>query len=577
MRTISTKSSENGFALIGSRIFGRMPIIARSGMTTLNKGFTLIELLVVVAIIALVSSVVFASLATAKAKARDANRIATARSLRTALALYEDKNGSLLSLGSGNMMSTSSGSTTVDALIGEGYLSRKIAGDAIFGTSTYYLGLCADGRYDIYTKVERPENAQTQSTLNSACGNIGATSNGFNYAYGFPAAGGTGGGLAAGGGGGGGGGGQGTTTPPVVPMPALAAGVIMASGATHTCITDGASQAFCWGDNQYGELGRADTVSPRPSAGGVGGGVVFNSITAGQWFTCGLTSAGQAYCWGINNYGQLGDGTTVNKSIPTAVNTALSFVSLSAGWDHVCGLTSSGAAYCWGRNNNGQLGDGTTSDKATPVTTNGGVLFARLVAGNHFSCGLTSAGAAYCWGDNTYGQLGDATNSQRNAPTAVSTAFVFTDISAGQSHTCAIKSGGSGYCWGSNSYHNINSSVTASFNVPTAISTGTKLSSILAGADHSCALNLDSTPLCWGRDDYAQNGVGTNGPDVTVPTEVWGSPVYTSLSIGLGGHSCGSDGPNAYCWGSNHFGEIGDGTVSGSPTHNVPTLVSMPY
>jgi len=95
------------------------------------------------------------------------------------------------------------------------------------------------------------------------------------------------------------------------------------------------------------------------------------SLTAGVGRTCGVTQAGEAYCWGRNDYGQLGTGSTTPASIPMAVSGGLSFSALATGGNHTCGLTMSGAAYCWGNNAVGQLGDGTTTNSAIPVAVAG--------------------------------------------------------------------------------------------------------------------------------------------------------------------------------------------------------------
>jgi prepilin-type N-terminal cleavage/methylation domain-containing protein len=179
-----------------------------------RSGFTLIELLVVIAIIALMSAVIFASLSTARAKARDANRIATAKSLKTALALYEDKYGTVIGINglsasaSGTAILVASGTNSIaDVLVNEGFLSRKIAGDTVFGTSEYFLGVASDGKYDVYAKLERPESAMSSTTLSNGSDGSAAVTAGYNYASGFGSGvGQAGGGVVASGGGGGGGG-----------------------------------------------------------------------------------------------------------------------------------------------------------------------------------------------------------------------------------------------------------------------------------------------------------------------------------------------------------------------------------
>src|SRR5437867_1818795 len=164
------------------------------------------------------------------------------------------------------------------------------------------------------------------------------------------------------------------------------------------------------------------------SAGGLSGAtsvpfavtLTFTAVSAGFIHTCGLTTAGAAYCWGTNAYGQLGDGTTTTRLTPPVVAGGGGIAArVGARLAHTCGLTAAGAAYCWGPGGTGQLGDGTTTTRLSPVLVAGGVSFAAVDAGQIHTCGLTAAGAAHCWGDNTAGQLGDGTTTTRLSPVLV--------------------------------------------------------------------------------------------------------------------------------------------------------------
>src|SRR5438093_9846733 len=150
------------------------------------------------------------------------------------------------------------------------------------------------------------------------------------------------------------------------------------AGGFHSCALTAAGQAFCWGNNR-GQLGDG-TPFDRLVPTAVAGGLTFAALSAGDGASCGLTPTGAAYCWGFNNSGQLGDGTTTDRLSPTPVAGGLTFAMLSAGNNaaggHTCGVTTSGATYCWGRNANGQLGDGTTTDRLVPTPIAGGVAFA---------------------------------------------------------------------------------------------------------------------------------------------------------------------------------------------------------
>src|SRR5258706_260033 len=176
----------------------------------------------------------------------------------------------------------------------------------------------------------------------------------------------------------------------------------------------------------------------------------FTSVSAGSAYTCGVTSAGAAYCWGYDGYGQLGRGSLINSSTPVAVSGGLPFTVISAGCEHSCGVTTGGAAYCWGYNSSGELGNGSPTDSSTPVAVSGGLTFAAISAGNFYTCGVTTAGAAYCWGNSYFSQLGNGSTTYSSTPVAVSGGLTFAVVSAGYDHSCGVTTDGAAYCWGGN-------------------------------------------------------------------------------------------------------------------------------
>jgi alpha-tubulin suppressor-like RCC1 family protein len=342
----------------------------------------------------------------------------------------------------------------------------------------------------------------------------------------------------------------------------------VSAGYGHTCGVTPSGAAYCWGDNQYGQLGDG-TTTDRTSPVAVVRGLTFASLSVGSYHTCGVTPVGKAYCWGAGFWGQLGDGTTTDRTRPEAVVGGLTFASLSAGSGHTCGVTSAGA-YCWGDNEYGALGDSTMTPDSTPVAVVGGLTFASLSAGGAYTCGVTLAptDGAYCWGLNIDGTLGDGTTADRTTPGAVVDGRIFATVSAGDDrHSCGLTPAGEAYCWGANFDGELGDGTMNPDSTPVAVVGGLTFASLGAGGGHTCGATAPggATPaglvFCWGYNQHGQLGEGTPDSRPT-PVAVLGGLTFASLSVGEF-HTCGLTPTGAaYCWGYNVYGQLGDETTT---------------
>ncbi|NBW65955.1 hypothetical protein EBR44_09370, partial [bacterium] len=303
--------------------------------------------------------------------------------------------------------------------------------------------------------------------------------------------------------------------------------------------------------------------------------VTFTAATVGSYSTgnaiCALNNSGSAACWGSNERGQIGDGTLTQRNVPTAVSGGLTFTKLSVGTaDHTCGLTSAGAAYCWGSNSFGEIGDSTYTDATAPVAVKGSLVFTQLAVSRSSSCGLTAAGAMYCWGSNDLSLLGDGVLGTTSlTPQLVNTGGVaFSQMGVGRNLACGLTTAGALYCWGGGGFTadgtQGGSPINSAFTVrptPTLVNDGRSYKLLRVGEQFACGITTTNTTLCWGSNSQGQLG---NGYSVnrTSPTEVVTTQQFTSLSLGFI-HACGLNAAGAlWCWGYGADGRIADGTTT---------------
>lgn len=294
----------------------------------------------------------------------------------------------------------------------------------------------------------------------------------------------------------------------------------VAVGTNQSCLLTTAGAAYCWGTNVYGQLGYDTALVGNPPVTDpvpVKGGHTFVSLSAGIAHTCGLTSGGAVYCWGNNSSGQLGNGdSSVQASTsPLLVTGGLVFQSIGAGDNHTCAVSTVGVAYCWGSNLGLGLGsaDTTISRSFAPVTVSVPSPVTQVVAGDAYGCTLVS-GSAWCWGNSEFGQLGMDTTILNscstvfvclNSPHAVSGGLQFQMLSAHaglenllDGLTCGLTTGGDAYCWGRNLLGEAGDGTTTQRYAPVPVAGGLKFGSIAAGDFHACGISTAGTVYCWG-------------------------------------------------------------------------------
>lgn len=321
--------------------------------------------------------------------------------------------------------------------------------------------------------------------------------------------------------------GDGTTTSSSVPVNVvgLASGVTsISTGDTFTCAVTTSGGAKCWGYNGNGELGNNSTVnSPVPvDVAGLTSGVA--SVSAGYVHACAVTSSGAAKCWGDNINGQLGNASTTDSLVPVQVSgLAGGVASITTGVRHSCVVNAAGGVQCWGLNQYGALGNNSTTSSNVPVQVSGLTSGVTSVSGGYrHTCATTTSGKVKCWGFNNVGQLGDNSTTNRTTPVDVANLSNVQQIGLSEGHVCAVTTAGGAYCWGYNNNGQLGDNSIADRSVPTQVFGLTAgVTSVTAGFRHSCASMDDGSLKCWGLGTGGRLGNGGTSQS-NVPVNVSG-------------------------------------------------------
>lgn len=293
-------------------------------------------------------------------------------------------------------------------------------------------------------------------------------------------------------------------------------------GASHSCAVLEDGSVSCWGESDNGRLGNGNDYTDRNiphSTNSLGFGHSAIQLSSGGQFTCAILENGEVTCWGRGTSGQLGDGGLQDRSTPDKTGSFGSnrkAIAISAGSHHVCVILDDGKVSCWGEGGQGQLGNGESTSKYVPTLTSDlGDRAVAISGGSDHTCALLENGSVVCWGNGDYGQLGNGGTNYRLNPTLVDSfgnGRTAISISSGENHNCVILDNNQVACWGSNDYWQIGNNMAGDALIPTltsSLGTNRTAVAISSGSLTTCAILDNGSISCWGSNNGGQIGDGT--------------------------------------------------------------------
>jgi alpha-tubulin suppressor-like RCC1 family protein len=365
----------------------------------------------------------------------------------------------------------------------------------------------------------------------------------------------------------------------------------LTAGGRSACALTLEGELFCWGDNGAGQLvlQQNPVLVPTP----LDDESEFESISLGQG-SCGI-AAGRAFCWGAGAlFGNLGIGSLRNEPLPQAVRGGHDFRSVSAGDQASCGIDTDGAAWCWGRATDGLLGVGDVTAPTDgiaqcgahfsgefcalePVRVASDETFAAISVGEWRACATTTGGDAFCWG---YDLLGNGVFEGSRVPVRVTGDHEFATVATADDElTCGLTLTGKAFCWGVvvGSEPGDGGPVLFSEEAPVEVGPSLTFTELAVGDRHACGVTPGGTAWCWGANSTGALGDGTTDHAMTdgalVPVVAGSGIQFRTIAAGADFTCARAFDGALYCWGANHLGQLGNGTLSASLT---PTLVSAP-
>ncbi len=326
-------------------------------------------------------------------------------------------------------------------------------------------------------------------------------------------------------------------------------------------------QLWGWGYNALGRLGDGTTTSRLSPVTTAGGGTNWKQVACAYSGASAIKTDGTLWGWGSNLFGQLGDGTTSNRSSPvTVAGSGTNWKQVARGENHTAAIKTDGTLWAWGKNGNGTVGDGTISHRSSPVTTaGGGTNWKQVEAGSNHTAAIKTDGTLWTWGSNIVGALGNGTTTARSSPgTTAGGGTNWKQVATGYYSSMAIKTDGTLWTWGNNDSGQLGDGTTTSRSSPgTTAGGGTNWKQVEAGEfNHTVAIKTDGTLWGWGLNGSGQLGDGATSNRSSPVTVAGGGTNWKQVAAGsIYTAAIKTDG-TLWTWGYNQYGQLGTNNIS---------------
>jgi alpha-tubulin suppressor-like RCC1 family protein len=331
---------------------------------------------------------------------------------------------------------------------------------------------------------------------------------------------------------------------------------------------------WTWGINFFGRLGDNTTTNRSTPVTTLAGGANWKQVSGGKNHTAAIKTDGTLWTWGANSpYGQLGNNTSTNRSIPvTTFAGGTNWKQVTCGGYHTAAIKTDGTLWTWGYNYYGQLGNNTSgTDGLTPSTTfAGGTNWKQVACGGYHTSAIKTDGTLWTWGRNSFGQLGDNTSGvNRSTPvTTLAGGTNWKQVTGGFDHTAAIKTDGTLWTWGCNSYGALGDNTETNRSTPvTTFAGGTNWKQVSGVGNRTAAIKTDGTLWTWGRGTEGQLGDNTTINRSTPVTTFAGGTNWKQVAGGYFHTAAIKTDGTLWTWGYNNYGQLGDNTIT---TRSIP-------